>query len=526
MSRLIKALQGAQQSTQAVDCEEPELLDIPNEVLSEEGALVLDIDQDVFEQEDPSQQVVSSENYSDTESKVEADTEPEPRQSVHDYIAVKDEDDESKIYEETESLYKDISDHESNRSTLSESDYIETSEPGFVSDTSKSSKPEEKNIVSEAPESASNDQSIAFSTPPENIDLNEHQLEEGVHSEEFVDTSESIAVKFAEVQHKKRSKGKAFYAAIALPVVLLCIGLIVVGYVWISADNSMPIVRKSAEVQDSDVQSYSDGEVVAPDSGVLAEEGESAISKSEIDIVGHSEIELEKLAIISAQSKKDKPVVKTEADVEVNISGVQFLRTRKAAHDVDLTVTAYQHYIEGELDLAASVYDQAIQRDAFNIDANLGMGAVQLELQNFSSALRYFERVLSIDAFNVYALDKTIEITTLLLANQDKAGVVTDRQLPSSKDYVSGEARDYFQLGQIYAGKSKWAEAQQAFFQAHSMDRQSDIYAYHLAIALDNMQKSELAVGYYETILARRNAVSLDYQQVESRVAAIKNRLN
>ena len=51
--------------------------------------------------------------------------------------------------------------------------------------------------------------------------------------------------------------------------------------------------------------------------------------------------------------------------------------------------------------------------------------------------------------------------------------------------------------------RSLWAQAQQAYFQAHHLEPNNPDYAYNLAISLEHLSQSKLALGFY------RHAVQL-----------------
>jgi len=60
----------------------------------------------------------------------------------------------------------------------------------------------------------------------------------------------------------------------------------------------------------------------------------------------------------------------------------------------------------------------------------------------------------------------------------------------------------YFTLGNQYAQQSRWSEAQQAYFKAFAADSENPDYAFNLAVSLDQLRQSKLALEYYERALA------------------------
>jgi tetratricopeptide (TPR) repeat protein len=82
-----------------------------------------------------------------------------------------------------------------------------------------------------------------------------------------------------------------------------------------------------------------------------------------------------------------------------------------------------------------------------------------------------------------------------------------------------------FALGNQYAAQGRWAEAQQAYFQAYASDPEHPDFAYNLAISLDRMHQTKLALEYYRRALAlaETHPVSFDKVQVSNRVSQLEH---
>ena len=57
----------------------------------------------------------------------------------------------------------------------------------------------------------------------------------------------------------------------------------------------------------------------------------------------------------------------------------------------------------------------------------------------------------------------------------------------------------HFSLGGFYAGQSRWPEAQQAFFDAYTADKNNADYAYNLAVSLEQLGQAKAALSHYRT---------------------------
>jgi tetratricopeptide (TPR) repeat protein len=68
----------------------------------------------------------------------------------------------------------------------------------------------------------------------------------------------------------------------------------------------------------------------------------------------------------------------------------------------------------------------------------------------------------------------------------------------------------HFALGNQYAQQARWAEAQQAYFRAYVADPENPDFAFNLAVSLDHLRQSALALEYYRRALtlAEKRAAS------------------
>ena len=57
----------------------------------------------------------------------------------------------------------------------------------------------------------------------------------------------------------------------------------------------------------------------------------------------------------------------------------------------------------------------------------------------------------------------------------------------------------FFSLGNLYARHNRWADAQQAYFQALPNHPDNPDYNYNLAVSLDRIGQRQAALKYYDT---------------------------
>jgi uncharacterized protein HemY len=82
----------------------------------------------------------------------------------------------------------------------------------------------------------------------------------------------------------------------------------------------------------------------------------------------------------------------------------------------------------------------------------------------------------------------------------------------------------YFTLGRLYATQARWAEAQQAFFDAYRLDSANPDYAYNLAVSLDRLEQVQSALDYYNVALglATGTPAGFDPSAVTERIQTLE----
>lgn len=157
--------------------------------------------------------------------------------------------------------------------------------------------------------------------------------------------------------------------------------------------------------------------------------------------------------------------------------------------------SAYRALVAGDLEAAQTGYRDMLQTDPLSRDTLLGLAAIALKRNQPQQAAAYYERVLELnpkDAMGIagmVALQKQLDPAAAesrlktVLAGQPDAAVL------------------YFALGNQYAGRARWAEAQRAYFQAYQSETANADFAFNLAVSLDQLGQSRLAGEYYRRAL-------------------------
>jgi tetratricopeptide (TPR) repeat protein len=197
------------------------------------------------------------------------------------------------------------------------------------------------------------------------------------------------------------------------------------------------------------------------------------------------------------------------------------LTVARPAPRLDPDVAAgYAAYQEGDLAAARTHYEQALQQDAGNRDALLGLAALDMRAQRYDAAAAHYRRLLQANPRDPYALAGLLalrggQVDPLSAESRVKTLLASD----TGTDVLN------FTLGNEYARQGRWAEAQQAYFKAFAADPGNPDFAYNLAVSLEHIGKPKLALEQYRQALAlaQQRAASFDPAAVRKRVEELGN---
>ena len=140
-------------------------------------------------------------------------------------------------------------------------------------------------------------------------------------------------------------------------------------------------------------------------------------------------------------------------------------------------------------------YRQVLALSPNNVDALLGRGVVAEQLGDQASAEKHYQQVLALDNANVYAANGLVR----LKHSQFPVEKASDYQALAAQ--FPEAAQTHADLGNLYAEQQRWAEAQQAYFEAVSKAPENADYQYNLAVCLDHLGKASIARRYYQQAL-------------------------
>jgi len=181
---------------------------------------------------------------------------------------------------------------------------------------------------------------------------------------------------------------------------------------------------------------------------------------------------------------------------------------------------AYAAYVAGDLETAIGAYQDVLAKTPRQVDALLGLAAIELARNRFADAHIHYQQVLIEQPEH-----PTATAALYLIEGVERPGV--EAKLKLLLDRGIDAPYIHFALGNTYARKERWTDAQVAYFNAlHGSPNNAD-YAYNLAVSLDHLQQSKSALTYYQLAkqAARAGHVAFNPAAVDARIAALTNAL-
>ncbi len=178
---------------------------------------------------------------------------------------------------------------------------------------------------------------------------------------------------------------------------------------------------------------------------------------------------------------------------------------------------AYAALEAGRFDTAQRLYSQVVRSDATNVDSLLGLAAIAQHEGRAEDAQRHFLAILEVEPRNALAQSGLIAG----MGRADPQAAETRlRQLLAREP----SAPLHFNLGNLYAEQGQWPQAQQAYFQAHSLEPRNPDYAYNLAVGLEHLGQQKLALGYYRKALqlaSAKGSANFDATRIQGRITQL-----
>jgi tetratricopeptide (TPR) repeat protein len=182
---------------------------------------------------------------------------------------------------------------------------------------------------------------------------------------------------------------------------------------------------------------------------------------------------------------------------------------------------AWEALNQGRFEEARNLYQEVLRIEPHNVDALLGLGAIDAREGNGEQAALHYARALELEPRNSTAQAGLIS----LLGQADP--LLSETRL---KQLIAREPTGflYFALGNLYARQGRWPLAQPAYFQAYQLQPDNPDYAYNLAVGLEHLGQARIALNYYRRALelsSLRGHAGFDQARVEERVGQLSARV-
>ncbi len=195
----------------------------------------------------------------------------------------------------------------------------------------------------------------------------------------------------------------------------------------------------------------------------------------------------------AAQSvtKKSVPVIAGPD----NAAPITIKRHFVADNIYQLLTNAYQAYQIGNDKQALSYYRNVLQLENNNRDALLGLAAISVRRNQLEKARDTYTVLLEHDPQDSVALSALINIQSRTDPAKSESKIKLLLHNEPGSPYL------LFTLGSLYVAQQRWAEAQEVFFKAYSLDIRNADFAYNLAVSLDQLAQRKAALKFYRVAL-------------------------
>ncbi len=180
--------------------------------------------------------------------------------------------------------------------------------------------------------------------------------------------------------------------------------------------------------------------------------------------------------------------------------------------------SAYDSYGRGDWANARAQYEKVLERDPGNRDALLGLASLDVREHSYDTAELRYLKLLEFNPRDTYAFAGLMA----LQGNVDP--VQSESRIKSLLASQPDATHLYFTLGNQYSAQGRWSEAEDAYFKAYTASPQNPDYAFNLAVSLDHLRQSRLALDYYRKALAAadRQPAAFSRPQAEARIAELQ----
>jgi tetratricopeptide (TPR) repeat protein len=217
-----------------------------------------------------------------------------------------------------------------------------------------------------------------------------------------------------------------------------------------------------------------------------------------------------------AQKIANKPAASTLVAAP---SGADQLRFEKTPTEMNAPIMlAWETYQQRNWRLAEQLYRKILASEPRHRDALLGLAAVHIQQQQNDKASAIYQYLRQLNPQDHEAEQ------ALLALHPERISAENAAAWQQSQPQADSRAANPVLLGQYYASRSNWQQAQEQFFQAWSAQPDNADIAFNLAVSLDHLQQSKLAAEFYQQALTlgSRFGAAFDRPATEARLAQLR----
>jgi len=230
----------------------------------------------------------------------------------------------------------------------------------------------------------------------------------------------------------------------------------------------------------------------------------------------------ESMAVVKVQLSEPVSKVK-QTTKKVTAASVQAVATKRKfsikktnTHDPinDLLRNAWLAYNREDYVTADRDYGEVLKREPKNRDALLGIAAAAVKNANYEKARSTYQLLLKLDPRDQLATAAIMNINKLSVSMQDESQLKFMLQQQPTATHLN------FALGNYYAGKKQWPEAQSEYFKAWQGDSKNADYVFNLAVSLDRLGKPDEALRFYKEslVFSKDKNIGFSKTEVENRI--------
>lgn len=223
-------------------------------------------------------------------------------------------------------------------------------------------------------------------------------------------------------------------------------------------------------------------------------------------------------AVLLPPPERTAPSAPTSASTLDSPPAPAAVRIKRSPAAPDPDVSRGYAALRGDtLDQAQHAYEQALRKDAKNVDALLGLAAVAQRQGRQADAERLQQLAYEADP-------KDSAAQAAVVANATGDAVALESRLRNLLASQPESAPLNFALGNLLSRQNRWAEAQQAYFSAVAGDGDNPDFLFNLAVSLDHLRQPKLAAQHYRLALeaAERRPAAFDRIRVQKRLQELQ----